>query len=1490
MTAESQATACRERPGTLAKQSVRRLLLAVLLLLCWVHPAAAIPGVLVSCWQGGGPAGANSPLPPGSGAFYGHRLANNIAFANVDTQSNSNSLSRTFFGLTSNFTCSWAAVFQVAAASKCIYRLEAAIRQPSALSLSEAPASGGASTPSFSAFGPYRTLLSGSPQSSYNLDMLPDSNVTLQPGIPYAFQVTMSVPAGMTAMRLGLHYKCAPLSSTVLPSFWSTFAAGGWSVGNEYAVLDEPLDTAALKALYLAVGPFQTLSGGWDAFSTTGTQQYPCTWDGVTCSFFRTDGSLFIGPRTDGSLGPWSVGRVTHLFLGARSMRGSLPPDVGVLSELQYLNAFQNNLLVGQLPDALSLLSNLRTLIIARTGISLNPLPAGGLPSLVTLDAADMMGPGNGRSPATFFNFGNLTTMRLTGMRPPTGRLLPTPFFSGPTPPVLQSLDLQLSTLTVLDDSICAVADSLRVLTLSLNWLATLPDCIASFGNLTALYCDRMFENYGDTTASFRLPVVSRPAMRSLTTASFSSSRLADLGNILEASPLSVLTATSNRLTRVPASLFTAFGPRASWAIWDFGDNRLGPNSLPPWIFNGTFLPGLGVIRLSNNALDRLPVIRQRSLTRLDLSYAGLSAFPECADAGACPALRFVYADYNSISNLPGTAFRGMNLAELSLTGCRLASIGPHGLNSSVWPLLSRLRLNSNRLSTLPELLTTSPQLMEFLLDGNSLTATGVSPAVFTSLRGTWGTAKLTLSNNPWSNALPRGLNNSATRWTTVECTNCTLVDFPSVLCDMPGLDTLLLSANGMRSLHPCLARGGAASLTSLDLSSNQLASLPSSLRGFTVNSTINCSVVTGGSGGSGGVSNSTNSSIAGGSNSSSVSNITNSSSSNSDGGGSNATGVVNSTTVCTPVTVRVASVPPVLPSLRTLNVAGNWLQLDGLAQLLTLPLQSLDASRNDLFGVLPLQSIFMAQGLRTLDLSYGRLLSLAPLPQPLVVMDASGVARYTGATFRPVPAALPVNAPTPNGTYPAIDASAGLLRAWMPPSLTSLSLVGNALSGFLAPASYSAVNVTTGMLSDTPAFSFDFRGNSFDCPLSLPLLCNTGSITCRVTGSCTAVRPVSVSPAILSADAVTLLTVDGHGFTSQLACVFFPARSGAFSLGSSPALGFSGYETDAQVVNPTRLTCNTPAGAALNGQVILRIRDRSTAYTDGGLSLPALSRPLPPLTFVAGCPPGYAQQNVSSTQVLPSGDVVVSYSIRCVECQPGSYAPAFGTPECLLSPAGAEQPETRATGYNVCPATQYAPTPGTIRCRSCGIGTAGPSPGMSACIPCPPGRYSGDPDNPLQECAICPPGSYAGGLASTACSDCGLYAYAPLPETGNCSACPPNSYADTRNGAVRSECLCAAGFWGPPGGPCQPCPSKGALCERNSPYPRALKGFWVDSVNEPLSFIPCEPDYACLGWTPGNNATCSGELQPLRRCTMLRWCIADIMLINSCAGLIYLS
>lgn len=1417
----------------------------------------------MSCWQNGGPASATQPLPPWSGSFYGHRLANNIAFSNVDTQTGTNSLSRTLFGLSSNFTCSWAAVFQVAATSRCIYRLEAAIRQPTSLSLSEAPAGSGAgATPSFSAFGPYRTLVAGSPATSYYMDMLPDANVTLQPGIPYAFNVTMSVPAGLGPIRLGLHYRCAPLASTVLPTFWSTFSAAtaGWTVGNEYAVLDNPADAAALKALYLAVGPFSTYFSGWDAFATTGTQQYPCTWDGVACSFFRNDGSLFIGARSDGSLGPWAVGRVTHLALGSRNLRGSIPPEIAGLGELQSLNLFLNNAIFGQLPDAMSQLANLKTLIISRTGISLNPLPVGGIPSLATLDAQDMVGPGNVKSPATFIGFGNLTFLRMTGMRPPNGRLLPTPFFAGPTPPVLQSLDVQYSTITVLDPSVCDVAATLKSLTLSINLLSTLPACIAeTMTNLTGLWCDRMWDNNGDQSAAFALPVVARPALRSLTTASFFGSRLTDLGNILEASPLTVLTAATNRLTQVPASLFTAFGQRPGLSLWDFGDNRLGPGSLPPWIFNGTYMPGLGVIRLYNNNLDKLPVIRQRQLQRLDLNYAGLSEFPECGDAAACPSLRYIYADYNPITTIPATAFRNMNLQELTLTGCKLTSIGPHGLNGSVWPSLSRLRLNNNKLTALPEPLTTSGGLGELYLDGNALTATGVSPLVFSSLRGAGSNARLTLSNNPWGNALPRGLNNSATRWVTVECTNCSLVDFPSAFCDMPGLDTLLLSGNGMRTLHPCLTRGGAASLTSLDLSDNKLTMLPSALRGFWLNNTVNCStvVISGGGSSAGGGGNATNSSIAGGgSGSAGAGNATNSSSSAGIG---NSTAAANTTVVCTPLTVRVPSVPLPLPALRSLNVASNSLQqVNGLDLLLTLPsLQTLDASRNDLYGPLLLQSILMAQSLRTLDLSYNRIVSLAPVPQPLVVIDSGGIARYTGAVFRPVPAALPVSLPTPNGTYPAIDATAGLLRAWMPPTLTSLVLLGNAMSGYLPPSNYAIVNASSGALSDTPAFSFDFRGNSFDCPLPLPLLCNTGSTTCRITATCTAVRPVSVTPAVLSADAVTLLTIDGHGFTSGLACVFYPARSGAFPIGSS--LGFSGYETDAQVVSSNRLTCNTPSGAPLNGEVLLRIRDRNSAYTDGGLTLPALSRPLPPLTFVAGCPPGFAQQNISTSRVLPNGDVAVSYSIRCVECQPGSYAPTFGTPECLLAPAGAEQPEARATGYNVCPATQYAPLPGTIRCRSCGIGTAGPNPGMAACISCPPGRYSGDPDNPLQECAICLPGSYAGGLASTACSDCGLYAYAPLPETGNCTACPANSYADTRNGADRSECLCAAGYFGPPGGPCQPCPGKGALCERNSPYPRAVKGFWVDSVNDPLSFIPCEPENACLGWTPGNNATCSG-------------------------------
>ncbi|AQK63418.1 Receptor-like kinase TMK2 [Zea mays] len=96
-----------------------------------------------------------------------------------------------------------------------------------------------------------------------------------------------------------------------------------------------PLDVAAMRAVAKALGADKTL--GWDV---AGDPCSPKRWDGVSCD---------------------SSGRVTAIQVGARGLTGTLPPEVGDLTELTRLEVFDNKL-SGPLPS-LPGLSSLQVLL-----------------------------------------------------------------------------------------------------------------------------------------------------------------------------------------------------------------------------------------------------------------------------------------------------------------------------------------------------------------------------------------------------------------------------------------------------------------------------------------------------------------------------------------------------------------------------------------------------------------------------------------------------------------------------------------------------------------------------------------------------------------------------------------------------------------------------------------------------------------------------------------------------------------------------------------------------------------------------------------------------------------------------------------------------------------------------------------------------------------------------------------------------------------------
>ena len=186
------------------------------------------------------------------------------------------------------------------------------------------------------------------------------------------------------------------------------------------------MDCWGLVALYEGTnGPGWEGSTGWLAGAT------PCSWRGVTC--------------TDGA--------VTQLALNLNQLTGPIPPELGNLSNLEWLSLY-NNQLTGPIPAELGNLSSLGGLVLEENQLT-GPIPGelGNLSNLevLHLGSNQLTGP----IPPGLGNLSNLRELdlganHLTGPIPPELRNLATlrelelgsNDLSGPIPPEFGNLSL----------------------------------------------------------------------------------------------------------------------------------------------------------------------------------------------------------------------------------------------------------------------------------------------------------------------------------------------------------------------------------------------------------------------------------------------------------------------------------------------------------------------------------------------------------------------------------------------------------------------------------------------------------------------------------------------------------------------------------------------------------------------------------------------------------------------------------------------------------------------------------------------------------------------------------------------------------------------------------------------------------------------------------------------------------------------------------------
>ena len=335
----------------------------------------------------------------------------------------------------------------------------------------------------------------------------------------------------------------------------------------------------ALVALYNSTdGANWSNNSGWMETTT------PCNWYGVTCSAGHVTGLYLYNNQLSGSIPP-ELGNLTNLqdlWLQTNQLSGSIPPELGNLTNLRHLYLYDNQL-SGNIPPELGNLTNLRCLSLWTNQLSGSiPPELGNLTNLTHLLLYDNQL--SGSIPPELGNLTNLQQLSLAlnqlsdSIPPELGNLTN-----------LQELSLALNQLNGGIPTELGNLANLQSLQLNSNqFSSSIPPELGNLTNLTSL-------SLAGNQLSGSIP----PELGNLTNLQFlwlwgnqlSGSIPPQLGNIAS---LWVLNLFGNQLSgSIPASL----GNLANLQYLGLWSNQLS-GSIPPELGN---LPNLQELKLNNN-------------------------------------------------------------------------------------------------------------------------------------------------------------------------------------------------------------------------------------------------------------------------------------------------------------------------------------------------------------------------------------------------------------------------------------------------------------------------------------------------------------------------------------------------------------------------------------------------------------------------------------------------------------------------------------------------------------------------------------------------------------------------------------------------------------------------------------------------------------------------------------------------------------------------
>ena len=439
-----------------------------------------------------------------------------------------------------------------------------------------------------------------------------------------------------------------------------------------------PIECEALVALYQS-----TNGAGWahnDNWLITNTVE---NWYGITISSGHIDEIAFWYNNLNGSI-PAELGNLSNLAylnLGSNQLSGSIPAELGNLSNLEYLD-LDGNQLSGSIPAELGNLSNLDHLDLNDNQLSGSiPAELGNLSNLITLwlDGNQL----SGGIPPELGNLGMLHYLWLNGNQ-----------LSGGIPPELSnlsnlmSLHLDNNQLSGRIPQGMGNLNNLQVLGMSDNKLSgSIPPVL---GNLSNLYRLRLDNNQLNGSIPPELGNLSHLENIYLGGNQLSGSIPPELANL---SNLEVIYLGSNQLSgNIPPEL----GNLSFLNYLYLESNQLSGN-IPPELGN---LSNLGYLYLDSNQLSgRIPAVlgNLSNLYRLRLDNNQLSGnIPP--ELGNLNNLWYLYLDSNQLSgSIPLELGNLSNLRDLDLSDNQLSGNIPPELGNLTNLIV--LDLSENQLS-----------------------------------------------------------------------------------------------------------------------------------------------------------------------------------------------------------------------------------------------------------------------------------------------------------------------------------------------------------------------------------------------------------------------------------------------------------------------------------------------------------------------------------------------------------------------------------------------------------------------------------------------------------------------------------------------------------------------------------------------------------------------------------------------------------------------